>query len=65
MNKLILNAQKSFINSIKYNFGVVSNQHVSKDSEVFFNLSRTHYLKSIQSLTILSMPLSSVQEVQD
>ncbi len=34
MNKLIFNAQKNFIRNIKYNFGVVSNQHLSKDAEV-------------------------------
>lgn len=37
MNKLILNAQKTFVNNLKFNFGIVSNQHVSKDAEVHFS----------------------------
>ncbi len=36
MNKLIFNAQKNMINNLKFNFGVVSNQHVAKDAEVIF-----------------------------
>ena len=34
MNKLIFNAQKNLINNLKFNFGIVSNQHVAKDGEV-------------------------------
>ncbi len=34
MNKLIFNAHKNLINNLKFNFGVVSNQHVGKDAEV-------------------------------
>lgn len=33
MNKLLLNARKNLINNLQYNFGVVSNEHLSKDAE--------------------------------
>lgn len=45
MNKLIFNAQKSFINNLKHNFGIVSNQHLSKDAEVISNLWKNSLFK--------------------
>lgn len=33
MNKLLLNARKNLINNLQFNFGVVSNEHLSKDAE--------------------------------
>jgi succinate dehydrogenase (ubiquinone) flavoprotein subunit len=33
MNKLLLNARKNLINNLQYNFGVVGNEHLSKDAE--------------------------------
>jgi succinate dehydrogenase (ubiquinone) flavoprotein subunit len=33
MNKLILNARKNIINNLQYNFGVIGNEHLSKDAE--------------------------------
>ena len=32
MNKLLLNARKNLINNLQFNFGVVSNEHLSKDA---------------------------------
>jgi hypothetical protein len=34
MNRLIFKAQNNLINNLKQNFSILSNQHVSKDSEV-------------------------------
>lgn len=34
MNRLIFKAQNNLINNLKKNFSILSNQHVSKDSEV-------------------------------
>ena len=45
MNKLIFNAQKNLINKLKFNFGVVSNQHVSKDAEVIFIICQNSLFK--------------------
>lgn len=45
MNKLIFNAQKNLINNFKYNFGVVSNQPLSKDAEVIFILWQNNLFK--------------------
>ena len=45
MNKLIFNAQKNLINNLKFNFGVVSNQHVSKDAEVIFIICQNSLFK--------------------
>lgn len=33
INKLLLNARKNLINNLQFNFGVVSNEHLSKDAE--------------------------------
>lgn len=65
MNKLILNAQKTFVNNLKFNFGIVSNQHVSKDAEVHFSWFSTTCLKSIPSLIIHLTQLLLVLEVPD
>lgn len=65
MNRLILKSQNALINNIKQKFSIVSNTHVSKDTEVRNHISRINYLKNIQLSITLSMLSLSVQEEPD